>query len=254
MNTLAQQLDRTILIEAPPDAVFRYFTDSARWAAWWGAGSTIDPRPGGRVFVRYPEGTEAAGEVIEVAPPSRFVFTYGYVSGTPVGPGATRVTISLSHAARGTLLHLRHEFADTEVREQHVQGWRYQLSVFANVVTNEIHGDAPRLVDAWFAAWADTDAATRLATLTSIAAEDVRVHDRFSCIAGVSDLTHHIAGAQRFMPGIRLERQGDARHCQGTVLADWTATGADGQSRGRGTNVFRLGSDGRIEAVTGFWM
>ena len=25
----------------------RYFTDNTRWAAWWGPGSTIDPRPGG---------------------------------------------------------------------------------------------------------------------------------------------------------------------------------------------------------------
>jgi hypothetical protein len=37
------------------------------------------------------------------------------------------------------------------------------------------------------------------------------------------------------------------------VLADWTARGADGQDRGRGTNVFLLGPDGRIESVTGFW-
>ena len=69
MTVLAHQLDRTIVIGATPAAVFRFFTDPARWAAWWGAGSTIDPRRGGRVFVRYPDGTEAAGEVIEITPP-----------------------------------------------------------------------------------------------------------------------------------------------------------------------------------------
>ena len=36
-----------VRIEADRETVFRYFTDSGRWAAWWGAGSTIDPRPGG---------------------------------------------------------------------------------------------------------------------------------------------------------------------------------------------------------------
>ena len=41
-------LDRTVDIGAPADVVFGYFTDSALWAAWWGAGSAIDPRPGGR--------------------------------------------------------------------------------------------------------------------------------------------------------------------------------------------------------------
>ena len=71
MTTLTHQLDRTIVIGAPPATVFRYFTDSPRWAAWWGAGSTIDARPGGRVLIRYPGGVEAAGEVVEVNPPDR---------------------------------------------------------------------------------------------------------------------------------------------------------------------------------------
>ena len=40
---------------------------------------------------------------------------------------------------------------------------------------------------------------------------------------------------------------------QGTVLAEWTATAADGQPRGHGTSVFVFGSDGRISSVVGFW-
>jgi len=55
--------------------VFGYFTDSAHWAAWWGAGSTIDARAGGRVLIRYPNGVQVSGEVIEVAEPERIVFT-----------------------------------------------------------------------------------------------------------------------------------------------------------------------------------
>jgi len=39
-------LEVTVHIEAQPETVFSYFTDSVRWAAWWGAGSTIDARPG----------------------------------------------------------------------------------------------------------------------------------------------------------------------------------------------------------------
>jgi hypothetical protein len=37
------------------------------------------------------------------------------------------------------------------------------------------------------------------------------------------------------------------------VLADWAAVGPDGAERGRGTNVFTFGPDGRIAAVTGIW-
>jgi uncharacterized protein YndB with AHSA1/START domain len=253
VNALVHQLDRTIVIEAPQATVFKYFTDPVRWASWWGAGSTIDARPGGRVLIRYPDGTEATGEVVELTPPSQIVFTYGYVKGTPVAPGGSRVTIHLEPASRGTRLHLVHQFADAAVRDEHVQGWRYQLSLFANVVSDEVHRDTGTLVDAWFAAWAEPDATMRADSLSAIASAEVRMHDRFSCVEGTGELTQHITAAQRFMPGMRMQRQGDARHCQGTVLVDWAAVGPDGQPRGRGTNVFMLGPDGRIESVTGFW-
>ena len=253
-TTLTHQLDRTLVIGAPPAAVFRYFTDSARWAAWWGAGSTIDARPGGRVFIRYPGGNEASGEVVEVAPPSRIVFSYGYNSGTPFGPGESRVTIALEPVAQGTRLTLSHAFAEGAVRDEHVQGWRYQLSVFANVVADEIHGKAAEaVVDAWFDAWNDTDAASRERRLGAIASAGVGMRDRFSCVGGLDDLLPHIAASHRFMPGFQLRRSGEPRHCQGVVLADWTASGPDGQVRGQGTNVFTLNADGLIESVTGFW-
>lgn len=253
MTALAHQLDRTIVIEAPPKAVFQYFTDSARWAAWWGEGSTIDARPAGHVYVRHPGGVEAAGEVVEVTPPSQIVFTYGFVKGTPFPPGASLVTIRLEPVARGTRVHLAHAFSDGAARDHHVQGWRYQLSLFANVVANEIHGNAGALVDAWFAAWAEPDEAARKASLATIASPDVRMRDRFSSVEGTDELMPHITAAQHFMPGLHLTRTGEPRHCQGTVIAEWTAAGADGTPRGQGTNVFTLGPDGRIESVTGFW-
>jgi uncharacterized protein YndB with AHSA1/START domain len=253
MTALAHLVNRSLVIEAPPATVFRYFTDSTRWAAWWGEGSTIDARPGGRVFIRYPGGNEAAGEVVEIDAPSKIAFTYGYVKGTPA-PGESLVTITLEPAARGTRLHLVHELADDARRDEHVQGWRYQLSLFANLVTNDLHGDASARVDAWFAVWSEPETAAVERTLAEIASPDVRVRDRFSCLLGAGDVSEHIRAAQRFMPGVQLRRDGEARHCQGTVIANWTATGPDGQPRGRGTNVFVLAPDGRIDSVTGFWL
>lgn len=250
---LPHRLDRTIVIGAPQDVVFTYFTDEARWAAWWGAGSTIEARPGGRVYIRHPGGVEAAGEVLEASAPTHFVFTYGFVSGTPMPPGASRVTIRLEPAQGGTRLHLYHEFEDAAPRDHHIQGWRYQLSVFANVVADDIHRDAARTVDAWFAAWAEADAPTRTRALSEIASPAVRMRDRFSSVEGTDEVTLHIGAAQRFMPGMRLERSGEVRHCQGMLLVDWTAVGGNAEPRGRGTNVFVLGADGRIESVTGFW-
>ena len=75
MDTPTYSLDRTIVIQAAPDIVFGFFTDSARWARWWGAGSTIDPRPGGKVLIRHPNAVEVSGEVLELDAPRRIVFT-----------------------------------------------------------------------------------------------------------------------------------------------------------------------------------
>lgn len=252
MPALAHRLDRTIVINAPREAVFRYFTDSAHWAMWWGAGSTIDARPGGKMYIKYPEGTEVAGEVLEVKPPERIVFTYGYVKGEPFPAGGSRVTIQLAADRGATRLTLTHELADASARDQHIQGWRYQLSVFSNVVADEVNAGAAAAIDAWFDSWAEPDAAKREKVLRAIASDDVRFHDRYSNISTLAELFPHIAAAQHFMPGMRTRRSGDVRHCQGTVLADFVIAGPDGVARGSGTNVFVFGSGGKIETATGF--
>ena len=72
---LAHRLDRTLVIQARRETVFQFFTDTPQWAAWWGAGSTIDPRPGGRMLIRHPNGVEVSGQVLEIQSPERIVFT-----------------------------------------------------------------------------------------------------------------------------------------------------------------------------------
>ncbi|MCU1335422.1 MAG: hypothetical protein JWO19_1003 [Bryobacterales bacterium] len=251
MTPLPYQLDRTVVIHASPETVFRFFTDSARWASWWGTGSTIDAKPGGKVYIRHPGAVEVLGEVLEVSPPERIVFTYGYATGKPVPPGASRVTIRLEPDSRGTRLHLLHEFAEVAPRDEHVQGWRFQLSLFANVVANEAFADAAGIVDRWFAAWTIPDDKAREETLATLVTPTIRFHDQFSLLDGIADLIAHTGAAQRFMPGIKLQRRGDIRHCQGTVLADWVARSSDGQEKMSGTNVFMFAPDVRIESVTG---
>jgi uncharacterized protein YndB with AHSA1/START domain len=253
MANLAYRLDRSVIIHAPRENVFRFLTDTPRWATWWGAGSTIDPRPGGPLLIRFPDGTEVSGEVVEVKPPERMIFTYGFVKGDPIAPGSSRVTVRLEPHGLGTHLQLTHEFADEAVRDHHVQGWRYQLALFSNVVADELHADAASLVDTWFDAWAEPDERTRESALRRVADPELRFQDRFGNTDGLEDLLPHITAAQFHMPGFRMRRVGDVRHCQGTVLIDWVATGGDGQERARGTNVFVLGATGRIQSVTGFW-
>ena len=83
--------------------------------------------------------------------------------------------------------------------------------------------------------------------------DELAFRDPYSCTSGIDDLNAHIAASQRFMPGVVLARQGEARSCQGTALVDWVVKGPDGTERAKGTNVFELTKDGRIARVTGMW-
>jgi uncharacterized protein YndB with AHSA1/START domain len=252
MMNLEHRLDRTVTILAPRETVFRYFTDNERWARWWGQGSTVEPHPGGRVRILYPGAIEVTGEVLEINPPERISFTYGFSSGNPIPPGSSRVTIELHEEGRATRLHLTHEFSDAKARDDHVQGWRYQLAIFSNIVTEEVNAGAGERVDAWLKAWSDPDATSRAIVLGNIATQAVAFRDRYSATNGIDDLLAHITAAQRFMPGVQLERDGDVHQCQGSAFCNWNAT-ANGKAAGRGTTFFALDADGRIESVTGFW-
>jgi uncharacterized protein YndB with AHSA1/START domain len=241
------------VIRAPRALVFRYFTDSTRFAAWWGPGSTIDPHPGGAVLIRYPNAVIARGTVEQIIPDERIVFTYGYDDpARPIAPGTTRVTISLRDDEDGTRLDLRHDFADPALRDQHVPGWRYQLSVFANVAANEAHARATELIDQFFSAWNEADAARRRGLLDTVADRRIEFRDSFAATSGVADLADHIAAIHMHMPGTQLERASQPRQSQGAVLVDWIGR-RGAEIAARGTNFFEFTPSGRIGCVFGFW-
>jgi uncharacterized protein YndB with AHSA1/START domain len=253
LDSLMHRLDRRVVLNVPRELVFRYLTETDRWARWWGEGSTIDAKPGGALLIRLPGGIEVAGHVKELSRPASIVFTYGFRSGSPIPEGGSLVSIGLKDHEGGTKLRLAHTFATEEPRNEHVQGWRYQLAVLGNVTANEAYSSATQLVDAWFSTWSDPDAPTRDGVLDRIASPDIEFRDQFSLVMGVDDLRPHLAAVHKFMPGTRLTRDGAVRHCQGIALADWIANASDGTERGRGTNIFVLAPGGRIQAVTGFW-
>ena len=246
---------RTIEIAASRELVFRYFTDSERFARWWGEGSSVDPRPGGAVRICYPGGQVASGRFKEIVEPERVIFSYGYEGDRqPIPPGTTTVSVHLEEIPSGTRVTLRHAgLPSEEMVREHTQGWRFQLSLFSKTVGAELHADAGRVIDQWFEAWAETDAAKRRELLRGCAAPGITFHDPFSALAGYEDLESHIAAAQHFMPGSRLVRTGKPEVSHGHALARWEIRNADGQVGGRGTNAVTFAPDGRLLRVVGFW-
>jgi uncharacterized protein YndB with AHSA1/START domain len=81
METPAQRhvrppVRRVVELDATPDVVWGTITRSKELAAWFGADAEVDPRPGGAVRFRWPDGSERRG-VVEVAErPRRFAFRW----------------------------------------------------------------------------------------------------------------------------------------------------------------------------------
>ncbi len=244
--------DRTILIRARRQTVFRFFTDSERFARWWGAGSTIEPRVGGAVHIHYPNGELASGTITELVPDTRIAFTFGYPDAKkPIPVGGSLVSITLEDAEGGTRLTLTHHVDTAAVRDQHVQGWKYQLAVFAKVVADDEFAATEKTIATWFAAWNEPNADRRRELLAPLLAPQIEFRDGFACASGVDELLSHIAACQLFMPGIRVEPRGASRGAHATFLSDFEMVKPDGTSIGRGTNVFRFAPGGTIVDVVG---
>jgi uncharacterized protein YndB with AHSA1/START domain len=247
-------LDREVFIRAQRSTVWKYFSDSERFARWWGAGSRIEPRVGGAMTIRYPNGDSVSGQVQEIVEGERIVFSYGYDQpGKPFGPGATRVQFELRDRAAGTLLSLRHTFSDAANRELHVDGWRYQLATFAHIVCEEQHAALPQVLGNWMSAWNEADADARSRALAACASESVQFVDRYGSATSRAELAALISNARKFLP-VQLRFFGKARQTSGVALAEWEAVGPDGKVMMRGTNVFDLSGDGKIERAVGVGM
>jgi uncharacterized protein YndB with AHSA1/START domain len=118
-------VEREIHIDASPGTVFEFFTDPAKMVRWKGESATLDPRPGGIYRVEMNEQAIAIGEYVELDPPNRIVFTWGWEGGyasTP--PGSSTVEVTLTPDGDGTLVRLVHSRLSTpDSAEAHGHGW-----------------------------------------------------------------------------------------------------------------------------------
>src|SRR5215471_7449893 len=67
-------------IALPPEEIFRYLVEPTLMARWIGLSHDLDPQPGGRFRVEVSSGNIASGHYVEVVPPRRVVFTWGWES------------------------------------------------------------------------------------------------------------------------------------------------------------------------------
>jgi uncharacterized protein YndB with AHSA1/START domain len=134
---------REIRIEARPETVFEFFVDPDKMVRWKGRTARLEPTPGGTYRVEINNRAVASGEYVELDPPRRVVFTWGWEGGSPVPPGASTVEVELTPDGDGTLLRLTHRDLPDEEVEQHADGWDHFLPRLATAAPGGDPGPDP---------------------------------------------------------------------------------------------------------------
>jgi len=148
----------SVHIAAPPQRVFGYLTDAARYVEWMGCEALLEPVPGGVYRVAMRDGFAAAGTFTEVEPARRIAFTWGWDGeeaaqrvlhagarqGGGVPAGSTRVVVTLDEDGGGTRLALRHDgLPSPELRDAHQAAWQAYLGRLAVVAAGGDPGPDP---------------------------------------------------------------------------------------------------------------
>ena len=141
MPEVAEPVVRTVDIEAAPETVFAFFVDADKLNRWLTVDATLDPRAGGVCTQQHagadPERGPFAmqGRFVEVDPPHRVVFTWGFTDpeiGVP--PGSTVVEVTLTPVGTGTRVTLVHRDLPAAAVDDHAAGWTEMLGRLARAV------------------------------------------------------------------------------------------------------------------------
>jgi uncharacterized protein YndB with AHSA1/START domain len=121
-------LEVEIEISAPAEVVYRHLTTVEGLKRWIATDATVEAVPGGALRWTHENGATMSGWFVELEPPRRLVFAYGWegdLMGVP--PGSTTVEIVLDEREGSTLLRLTHRDVPPDVLADHRRGWAYFL-------------------------------------------------------------------------------------------------------------------------------
>ena len=124
-------------IRATPEQVFDYLIQPDKLVRWMGREADIDPTPGGKFWLDVTGGDVAAGNYVEVDPPNRVVFTWGWMGSSDVPPGSSRVSFTLTADGDDTVVELVHSGLPGGQDDEHARGWTYFFDRLARIVSGE---------------------------------------------------------------------------------------------------------------------
>jgi len=142
-------VEREIEIAASPETVWKLLTLPGEVVHWMGCAATFDLRPGGAFQVAVLPGSTVSGEFVDIDPPKRLVYTWGWEDEDhPVPPGSSTVEFELASRGTGTLLRLRHHhLPGAAAAASHERGWAHYLPRLAVTAAGGDPGPDPWTTD-----------------------------------------------------------------------------------------------------------
>lgn len=138
-----EAVKREVWIAASSEVVFEYLTNPAMLTRWLGIRAEVKAEPGGQFTIDVNGRDLIRGEYLEIEPPRRIVFTWGFEGGLPPA-GSTTVEITLTPENDGTRVCLVHRGLEGKTRDAHAEGWTHYLSRLAKAGQGEDPGPDPR--------------------------------------------------------------------------------------------------------------
>ncbi|HEV8063861.1 MAG TPA: nuclear transport factor 2 family protein [Acidimicrobiales bacterium] len=113
--------------------------------------------------------------------------------------------------------------------------------------------DAAAVVTAYGSSWNEHDEDTRRQLLESAWAEQGTYCDPTATVEGREALVAHIGGFQVAMPGHTIDIETSVDEHDGHLRFAWAMRGPDGSVVLEGMDYGRLGEDGRLQQIVGFF-
>lgn len=137
-------IEREVRIEARAETVFRFLVDADKMIRWMGTVATLDARPGGLFSVLVAGSHQATGQYLEVDPPNRVVFTFGWEDeGAAIKPGGSLIEFVLVPDGAATVLRFKHTSVPESTVADHTHGWEHYLGRLALAASGGDAGTDP---------------------------------------------------------------------------------------------------------------